>query len=169
MRLAKMLRVSRHIDLPTIVPPSTNLLPPDHLWYDSDVVGDRYGYAIISAYKDLNETQGFIVYGYMAEDTYWACYALRGGGAEWLQLLQPGVTTVVLEMDYNSIHTVAFHVTECLGPFTECTGAFTSFKTSEYYSNIACGMTEVEQEAHDLGICYKLVELDFCAQVHPDP
>jgi hypothetical protein len=145
-----------------------NLLPPDHLWYDSDVVGDRYGYAIISAYKDLNETQGFIVYGYTAEDTYWACYALQGGGAEWLQLLQPGVTTVVLEMDYNSIHPVKFHVKECLGPFTECTGAFTSFKTSEYYSNIACGMAEVEQEAHDLGICYKLVELDFCAQVHPD-
>ena len=146
-----------------------NLLPTDHLWYDSDVVGDRYGYAIVSAYKDLNETQGFIVYGYTAEDTYWACYALRGGGAEWLQLLQPGVTTVVLEMDYDSIHPVAFHVKECLGPFTECTGAFTSFKTTEYYSNIACGMNEVEQEAHDLGICYKLVDMEFCAQVHPDP
>jgi hypothetical protein len=76
---------------------------------------------------------------------------LRGGGAEWLQLIQPGVTKVVLEMDYESLHPVKFHVKECLGPFTECTGAFTSFKTTEYYSNVACGMNEVMKEAHDLG------------------
>ncbi|MCJ7574732.1 hypothetical protein MUO93_10815 [Candidatus Bathyarchaeota archaeon] len=35
---------------------------------------------------------------------------LRGGGAEWLQLIQPGVTKVVLEMDYESLHPVKFHV-----------------------------------------------------------
>ena len=95
--------------------------------------------------------------------------ALRGGGAEWLQLIQLGVTRVVLEMDYESLQPVKFHVEECLGPFKECTSAFTNFKTTEYYSNVACGMNEVEQEAHDLGICYKLVDIEFCAQVHPDP
>lgn len=52
---------------------------------------------------------------------------------------------------------------------SQCTGAFTSFKTTEYYSNVACGMNEVMKEAHDLGICYKLVDMEFCAQVHSDP
>jgi len=54
-------------------------VPDNELWYNSDNVDDKVGYALISTYKDLNETTGFIVYGYTAEDTYYACYALRGG------------------------------------------------------------------------------------------
>ncbi|TRO53806.1 hypothetical protein E2P71_05655 [Candidatus Bathyarchaeota archaeon] len=141
----------------------------DQLWYDSTTVDDDVGYAIISTYKDLNETVGFIVYGYTAEDTYYACYALRGGGLPWLQLVQEGVTTVLLEIDYSDLHPVSFHVREFLGPFTECTGAYTNFKTPCYYDNIECGTAEIEEEAAELGLCYKLVDIGFCGQVHPDP
>jgi hypothetical protein len=112
---------------------------------------------------------GFIVYGYTAEDTYYTCYALRGGGLPWLQWVQDGVTTVILEIDYNDLHPVQFHVKEFLGPFTECTGAYTNFKTDDYYANILCGTMNVETDAAKLGLCYKLVDISFCGQVHPDP
>jgi len=143
--------------------------PDDELWYESTVIDDDVGYAIVSAYKDLNETKGFIVYGYTAEDTYYACYALRGGGLEWLQHVQDGVTSIVLRIDYSKLHPVTFHVEEELGPFTECTGAYTNFKTSQYYINYKEGKAAVEERAADLGICYKLVDIEKCAQVHPDP
>jgi hypothetical protein len=141
----------------------------DELWYSSTTVDDTKGHAIVSTYKDLNETVGFIVYGYTAEDTYYTCYALRGGGLPWLQWVQDGVTTVILEIDYSDLHPVQFHVKEFLGPFTECTGAYTNFKTDDYYANILCGTMNVEAEAAELGLCYKLVDISFCGQVHPDP
>jgi len=143
----------------------------DELWYESTVAtpDDHVGYAIVSTYKDLNETKGFIVYGYTAEDTYYACYALRGGGLEWLQHVQEGVTSIVLRIDYEELHPVGFHVEEELGPFTECTGAYTNFKTSQYYENYNMGKQMVEDRAAELGICYKLVDIEKCGQVHPDP
>jgi hypothetical protein len=73
---------------------------PDELWYSSPTVDDDVGYAIVSTYKDLNGTVGLIVYGYTAEDTYYACYALRGGLLPWLQEIQTGTTTIILEIDY---------------------------------------------------------------------
>jgi hypothetical protein len=143
----------------------------DELWYESTVAtpDDHVGYAIVSTYKDLNETKGFIVYGYTAEDTYYACYALRGGGLEWLQHVQEGVTSILLRIDYEELHPVGFHVEEELGPFTECTGAYTNFKTSQYYTNYNMGKQMVEDRAAELGICYKLVDIEKCGQVHPDP
>lgn len=82
------------------------------------------GYAIISTYKDLNGTTGLIIYGTTGEDTYYACYALRYGLLNILQWLQPGVTTIILEFDYTKHPTEEcfFHVVECLGTITECTG-----------------------------------------------
>ncbi len=59
----------------------------DALWYNSTDVDDNMGYAIVATYKDINETIGYIVYGYTAEDTYYACYALRGGLLPWTQWL----------------------------------------------------------------------------------
>ena len=90
-------------------------VPDDELWYSSPTTGDDIGYAIVSTYKDLNETVGFLVYGYTAEDTYYTCYALRGGLLPWLQQLQCGTTTIILEIDYRDIPPVGFHVKECLG------------------------------------------------------
>jgi len=154
--------------------------PADELWYGSDEVGDRYGYALVSTYKDLNGTVGLVVYGYTAEDTYYACYALRGGLLPWLQTLQEGVTTLILELDYEyehpaigdyyeGIHPVGIHVKECLGTFTECTGFDTNFKTDAYEDDLEYAAEHVEEKAEDLGICYKLVDITWCAQVHPDP
>lgn len=76
---------------------------------------------------------------------------------------------MLLEIDYSDLHPVVFHVGEFLGPFTECTGAYTNFKTEEYNSNVNCGTATIEQEAAELGLCYKLVDIGFCGQVHPDP
>lgn len=148
---------------------SMNTLPKHTLWYDSTDVDDEYGYAVISTYKDLNETVGLIVYGYTAEDTYYACYALRGGLIEWLQHVQDGTTTLIMEIDYNDIHPVEFHIKEFLGPFTECTGLNTNFKTSEYYANLNAANADVAQTAFNRNICYKLVDIELCGQVHPDP
>jgi hypothetical protein len=141
----------------------------DALWYNSTEVGDEVGYAIISVYKDLNETTGYIVYGYTAEDTYYACYALRGGLLAWTQWLQPGSTTLILEIDYSELHPVELHIKEVLGPFTECTGAFTNFKTIDYERNMEAWYMNVVDDSSRLGLCYKLVDVEWCAQVHPDP
>ncbi len=144
-------------------------LDPDTLWYNSANVEDEYGYAIVSVYEDLNGTQGFVVYGYTAEDTYYACYALRSGLLAWFQNLDDGVTTIVLEFDYSSLHPVTFHVKECLGPFTETTGFETSFKTPCYEQSFSQASEAVTSEAVSLGIETKLIEVSWCAQTHPDP
>ncbi len=144
-------------------------VPDNELWYSSDNTADNVGYAMISTYKDLNETTGFIVYGYTAEDTYYACYALRGGLLDRLQYIQDGTTSIILEINYSDLHPVGFHVAEAVGLFTECTGFNTNFKTNDYYMSYDWVETRVQENAECLGICYKLVDIDWCAQVHPDP
>ncbi|MCJ7731429.1 hypothetical protein MUP51_03855, partial [Candidatus Bathyarchaeota archaeon] len=67
------------------------------------------------------------------------------------------------------LHPVGFHVKECLGTITECTGFETNFKDMEYSSNLETAETAVESEAMNLGLCYKLVDIEWCAQLHPDP
>ena len=47
------------------------MVPDDDLWYNRTTVDDSVGYAIVSTYKDLNETVALIVYGYIAEDIYY--------------------------------------------------------------------------------------------------
>jgi hypothetical protein len=141
----------------------------DELWYSSPTIDDTVGYSIVSTYKDLNGTVGFMVYGYTAEDTYYTCYALRGGLLTWLQQIQCGSTTIILEIDYSDLHPVAFHVKEVLGTITECTGFYTNFKDTDYSYNKEQARMSVEAEAMSLGLCYKLVDIEWCAQLHPDP
>ncbi len=141
----------------------------NELWYSSSTIDDDVGYAVISTYKDLNETVGFIVYGYTAEDTYYASYALRGGLLPWLQKIQCGTTTIILEINYENLHPVGFHIKESLGKFTECTGFNTNFKDPEYYVNKQQALEYYEGMASYLGLGYKLVEINWCAQLHPDP
>jgi len=141
----------------------------DELWYSSPTIDDTKGYSIVSTYKDLNGTVGFMVYGYTAEDTYYTCYALRGGLLTWLQQIQCGSTTIILEIDYSDLHPVAFHVKEVLGTITECTGFYTNFKDTDYSYNKDQARMNVEAEAMSLGLCYKLVDIEWCAQLHPDP
>jgi len=45
----------------------------------------------------------------------------------------------------------------------------TNFKDSEYSYNKDQAMMSVESEAMSLGLCYKLVDIEWCAQLHPDP
>ena len=143
----------------------------NELWYDSITTDDTIGHAIVSTYKDLNETVGFVVYGYTAEDTYYMCHALRGGMLAWMQGLQAGVTTLIVEIDYEDpdLHPVKFHVKESLGRFTECTGFDTDFKCQEYYGNLNGNLTRVTDEAIAFGMPYKYVDIEWCAQLHPDP
>jgi hypothetical protein len=141
----------------------------DELWYNSVTTDDDIGHAIVSTYKDLNETVGFVVYGYTAEDTYYTCYALRSGLIPWMQKLQEGTTTLIIEIDYSDLHPVQFHVTESLGRFTECTGFETDFKDSTYYCNLGNAEQAVINEANGAGLCYKLIDIEWCAQLHPDP
>jgi len=63
-------------------------------------VTDRYGYAIITTYKDKNGTIGFMVHGWSGQDTYYA--------AKWfdeykfeLQHINLHVTDLILEIDYK--------------------------------------------------------------------
>ena len=141
----------------------------DELWYNSVTTDYDIGHAIVSTYKDLNETVGFIVYGYTAEDTYYTCYALRSGLIPWMQNLQDGTTTLIIEIDYSSLHPVGFHVKESLGKFTECTGFGTDFKCMGYTILNGEAQASVECEAQELGLCYKLIDIEWCAQLHPDP
>ena len=80
-----------------------------------------------------------------------------------------GATTIILEIDYEDLHPVAFHVKEVLGPFTECTEAYKNFKTDPYDRIIARMHNDVVAEAERLGISYKLVDISWCAKIHPDP
>ena len=62
-----------------------------------------------------------------------------------------------------------FYVKEYLGTITECTGFYTNFKDEAYSCNKLQAQMTVEAEAECLGICYKLVDIEWCAQLHPDP
>ena len=65
------------------------------------------GYAVIATYCDINGTKycngtkGLIIWGLLAEDTYWACRWIHEVGIHKLQDLKPGVTAIILEIDYT--------------------------------------------------------------------
>jgi hypothetical protein len=83
--------------------------------------------------------------------------------------VQDGVTTVIVKIDYSELHPVKFHVSEFLGPFTECSEADTNFKDGIYDARMAEMEDHVETEADLRGICYKRIDIEFCGEVHPDP
>jgi len=85
------------------------------LIYAGGAVTDRYGYAVVTVYKDINGTIGFIIYGWTGQDTYFACrwFNVRGfynmagtwlnkNGAEYLQTENRGVTTLILRITYKT-------------------------------------------------------------------
>lgn len=45
----------------------------------------------------------------------------------------------------------------------------TNFKGQDYYYNLETARENVEDVPMRLGLCYKLVDIDWCAQVHSDP
>lgn len=60
------------------------------------------GYAVVSVYKDLNGTIGFLIWGYNGEDTYYAAKWFWETGIEDLQDMNRGVTDIILEIDYTT-------------------------------------------------------------------
>jgi hypothetical protein len=70
---------------------------------DTYVGGDvnaRYGYAIISTYKDKNGTAILLIAGWTGQDTYYACNWFDVN-KYWLQHLNLHVTDLVLEIEYK--------------------------------------------------------------------
>jgi len=61
---------------------------------------ERYGYAIISTYKDKNGTIGFIVHGWSGQDTYYACKWFDEHKFE-LQHLNLHVADLILRIEYK--------------------------------------------------------------------
>ena len=60
------------------------------------------GYAVISTYKDIDGTIGFLVWGVNGEDTYWGCWWLWHFG--WKLQKEPDcVTDIILKFDYSKL------------------------------------------------------------------
>jgi hypothetical protein len=113
----------------------------NHAWKADQSETLTGGYAVISTYKDINGTVGFLVYGWNGEDTYWASTALYEGGIviynavlgvpigvpliKYLQGINDGVTAIIIKFDYTKtgpystdIHP-AGQIIEMLGTISE--------------------------------------------------
>jgi hypothetical protein len=69
-------------------------------FYPASTATSRYGYAIISTYKDKNGTIGFMLYGYTGQDTYFAAKWFDEHKFE-LQHINAHVTDLILEIEYK--------------------------------------------------------------------
>jgi hypothetical protein len=58
------------------------------------------GYAVVSVYKDLNGTIGFLIWGVTGSDTYYAAKWFWETGIEYLQGENRGVTDIILKITY---------------------------------------------------------------------
>ncbi|RJX15175.1 hypothetical protein CW703_07410, partial [Candidatus Bathyarchaeota archaeon] len=132
---------------------SRKWLDPDNAYWSD--------YAVVATYKDLNGTIGFIVQGGDGKDTYYACWALRHGLIEYLNFIQPGVTALILKIDYTK-HPPAIAVVECLGTITECSG----------FDHVEGGVSTVDSIistiASEKCISDKLITFTW-PKLHPDP
>jgi len=68
--------------------------------YTGGAVGDRYGYAMISTYKDKNGTAVLLIHGWTGQDTYYACKWFDVN-KYWLQHINLHVTDLVLKIEYK--------------------------------------------------------------------
>jgi len=78
------------------------------------------GYAVVSVYKDLNGTIGFLIWGFTGDDTYYAAKWFWETGIEYLQTENRGVTDIILEIDYTTCpYSVGIANHERLGTISE--------------------------------------------------
>jgi len=75
------------------------------------------GWAVVAVYKDINGTVIFTVWGMTADDTYYACKWVHDN-IETLQTMNPGVTSLVLKIDYTTCPYSA-SIVERLGTISE--------------------------------------------------
>jgi len=95
------------------------------------------GYAVVSVYKDLNGTIGFLIWGVTGSDTYYAAkwfWDIPGGltapdlttvysGIEYLQHENSGVTDIILKITYPPLDLThpTFSIVQRLGTISEKT------------------------------------------------
>jgi hypothetical protein len=81
------------------------------------------GYAVISVYKDLNGTIGFLIWGVTGQDTYYATKWFWEEGIVYLQTENRGVTDIILKITYPTADpthpTVSIANNERLGTISE--------------------------------------------------
>ena len=58
------------------------------------------GYAVVSVYKDINGTIGFLIWGRDGQDTYYAAKWFWDSGITYLQTENRGVTDIILKITY---------------------------------------------------------------------
>jgi len=59
------------------------------------------GIGVITTYKDINGTVGFLIHGWSGDDTYYTCKWFQEYGIYYLQTENRGVTTLIIRLDYN--------------------------------------------------------------------
>jgi len=84
------------------------------------------GYATIGTYKDINGTVGLVIWGLDARDTYYASQWLHGDeergippGTWYLQEINSGVTSIILQINYADPKHPTFSIVEELGTISE--------------------------------------------------
>jgi len=78
------------------------------------------GYAVVSVYKDLNGTIGFLIWGFDGQDTYYATKWFWDTGIVYLQTENRGVTDIILKITYTTCP-YSVSIVERLGTISEKT------------------------------------------------
>jgi len=82
-----------------------------------------YGYAVVSVYKDINGTIGFLIWGHHGQDTYYATKWFWDEGIVYLQTENRGVTDIILEIYYPCLDPThpSVSIVERIGTISEKT------------------------------------------------
>ena len=84
---------------------------------------DTTGYAVISAYKDINGTVLFLIWGHWGRDTFYACKWFHEEGIYQLQDAPAHLTDIILKISYQSTSEgykpTGFSIVESLGTISE--------------------------------------------------
>ncbi|MEM3579877.1 MAG: hypothetical protein QXH40_02940 [Candidatus Bathyarchaeia archaeon] len=79
------------------------------------------GYAVISTYKDINGTVGFLVWGISARDTFYASKFFHEEIIYELQRFPLCATSIIVEIDYTDPEHPTWTIPEVLGTISETT------------------------------------------------
>jgi hypothetical protein len=79
------------------------------------------GYAVISTYKDINGTVGFLVWGISARDTFYASKFFHEEIIYELQNFPSGATSIIIKIDYTDPEHPTWTIPEVLGTISETT------------------------------------------------
>jgi len=102
-----------------------NKLVPKTCWNHTQGYTDTntVGYATISVYRDLNETNLFLIWGNWGRDTFYATKWFHEHGVYQLQEAPAGITSIVLKLNYENTaegyKPTGWSIVECLGTISE--------------------------------------------------